>query len=952
MKTHNKSSKILLIVFYSSLLLSLSGIGQTVQWAKTTASGYANVNDIITDAAGNTYVLGDFNGTINLSPFSLSSGGSFDGYLCKRDASGTVLWATRIATGLNEERVRGMAMDASGNIYVGGDFVGTSSFGSTSLTSNSSSRDMVIIKVDAFGSVSWAKRNGGTGDEYVRDIVVSADGNDAYFTGDFTGTSGFGASVPSNGFSDLYVARITYNGIFGLFNRFGGTGSEQGNAITIDASNNIYLTGSIGALTVFGTYSLTPSAKDIFIAKLPASNFNNVTWANNYGSSGNDFGNDITLDAGASVYATGSFDGAVNFGSIGLSSTSVADMFVVKLNATGVAQWAKSGGGIGDDAGNKIAVNTATDVVVSGTIRNSAVFGGSSVGNAGLNDIFVAKLSPAGVFRWVISGGGSGNDFGTAVAANSTDVFAGGGYNIAASFGSFNLSGNNNEAYELKISLCTATTKTVTATACSNYLLNAQTYTATGVYTQTLTNSKGCDSLLTLNLTVNQPTSRSITQTSCSSFAINSQTFTSSGVYTQTLINSKGCDSLLTINLTINQPTSRSITQTSCSSFAINSQTFTSSGVYTQTLTNSKGCDSLLTLNLTINQPTSRSITQTSCSSFAINSQTYTTSGVYTQTLTNSKGCDSLLTINLTINQPTSRSITQIACGSFAVNSQTYTSSGVYTQTLTNSKGCDSLLTINLTINQPTSASMTHTACGSFAVNSQTFTSSGVYTQTLTNSKGCDSLLTLNLTIHQPTSHSITDVACDTYTLNSQVYAASGAYTQTLTNTAGCDSIITLNLTITSIDNTITQNGLILTANETGAGYQWLDCDNANLPISGATAQSFTVTVNGNYAVSITKNSCNKVSACANISTVGMTERSNAAFRIYPNPSNGMVTVNLPATSATGSLKIYDVTGQLVLMTDLKEKNNQIDLSSYSNGIYLLELEQNGALSRIRLIKN
>lgn len=953
MKTYNTRSKISLLVFYSSLFLSLSGICQTVQWAQTTSSSYATVNDIITDAAGNTYILGDFNGTLNLSPFSFTSGGSFDGYLCKRDPNGNVLWATRVATGLNEERVRAMSMDASGNIYIGGDFTGTSTFGSTSLTSISSSRDMVIIKVDAFGSVSWAKRNGNTGDEYVRDIVVSADGNDAYFTGDFSGTSGFGISIPSNGFSDLYVARITYNGIFGLFNRFGGAGSEQGNAITIDAANNIYLTGSIGALTIFGSYSLTPSSSDIFIAKLPASNFNAVTWAYNYGSSGDDYGNDITLDAGSSIYATGSFNGSASFGAYNVSSTSAADMFVVKMNASGVAQWAKSGGGAGDDTGNKIAVNTATDVVVSGTIRSSATFGGIGVGNLGLNDIFVTKLSPAGVFRWAISGGGAGNDFGKAVAANSTHVFAGGGYNITAYFGNFTLSGNNNEAYVLKIGLCTPTTKTVTATACTSYAANSQTYTTSGVYTQTLTNSKGCDSLLTLNLTINQPTSHSITQISCSDFAINSQTYSASGVYTQTLTNSKGCDSLLTINLTINQPTSASMTHTSCGSYAVNLQTYTTSGVYTQTLTNSKGCDSLLTLNLTINQPSSASITQSACASYAINSQTYTTSGVYTQTLTNSKGCDSLLTLNLTINQPTSRSITQISCGSYAINSQTYTSSGVYTQTLTNSKGCDSLLTIDLTINQATSASFTYTACGSYAVNSQTFTTSGVYTQTLTNSKGCDSLLTLNLTINQATSHSMTDVACDTYTLNSQVYTISGTYIQTLTNTVGCDSIITLNLTVTAIDNTVTQNGLTLTANEPGASYQWLDCDNANQPINGATSQSFTATANGNYAVSITKNSCTKVSACTNISTVDMPERqAMVSFQAYPNPSTGIVIINLPLASNGGSLKVYDIAGQLVLSSELKEKSNQVDLSDYSNGIYLLELEQHGSLSRIRLMKN
>ena len=130
--------------------------------------------------------------------------------------------------------------------------------------------------------------------------------------------------------------------------------------------------------------------------------------------------------------------------------------------------------------------------------------------------------------------------------------------------------------------------------------MNGETFTSSGTYTQNLTNVAGCDSTLTLNLTINSPTTASLTETACSSFTLNGETFTSSGTYTQNLTNVAGCDSTLTINLTISSPTTASITETACSSFTLNGETFTSSGTYTQNLTNVAGCDSTLTINLTI----------------------------------------------------------------------------------------------------------------------------------------------------------------------------------------------------------------------------------------------------------------------------------------------------------------------------------------------------------------
>src|SRR5690606_13358728 len=111
---------------------------------------------------------------------------------------------------------------------------------------------------------------------------------------------------------------------------------------------------------------------------------------------------------------------------------------------------------------------------------------------------------------------------------------------------------------------------------------------------------------------------------------------------------------------------------------------------------------------------------------------------------------------------------------------------------------------------------------------------------------GCDSIVTLNLTINNPTTGTDVQTACNSYTwIDNNTYTASNnTATHTIVGGAanGCDSIVTLNLTITTVDNSTTLNANTISANQNGATYRWLDCNNGNAVISGETAQSFTPT--------------------------------------------------------------------------------------------------------------
>ncbi len=298
---------------------------------------------------------------------------------------------------------------------------------------------------------------------------------------------------------------------------------------------------------------------------------------------------------------------------------------------------------------------------------------------------------------------------------------------------------------------CVATKSITTLTACDSVVWNNTTYYNSGTYTFKTTNSGGCDSIATLIFTRDTSFSN-ITVAACDSFQLGNTVYYQSGVYTQVLnnANTKGCDSVVQLNLTINKSTDTTLTITTCDSLVLNGITYKTAGNYVQHLTNAAGCDSTVNFTLVISNTVPITITTAACDSFVLNGITYTSTGTYMQTISGGNGCDSIITLNLTVNHPVVNSIARVACDSFTLNGITYTSSGTYTQKLTTVAGCDSTINLSLTINKSTSSTVTTTGCVNYILNGVTYDSSGTYTQILTNAAGCDSVVTLVLTLTKP----------------------------------------------------------------------------------------------------------------------------------------------------------------------------------------------------------
>ena len=148
---------------------------------------------------------------------------------------------------------------------------------------------------------------------------------------------------------------------------------------------------------------------------------------------------------------------------------------------------------------------------------------------------------------------------------------------------------------------------------------------------------------------------------------------------TYTLVNALGCDSVVTLNLTINNSNSGVDVQTACDTFTwIDGNTYTASNnTATHTLTNATGCDSIVTLDLTFLNSSNSSVDVETCSSYEWKGNLYLESGTYFYDTTNVVGCDSTITLNLTLNEVDSVNLIQYACESYVWNGLTYFNSGL-----------------------------------------------------------------------------------------------------------------------------------------------------------------------------------------------------------------------------------------------------------------------------------
>jgi gliding motility-associated-like protein len=353
-------------------------------------------------------------------------------------------------------------------------------------------------------------------------------------------------------------------------------------------------------------------------------------------------------------------------------------------------------------------------------------------------------------------------------------------------------------------------------TICQNQtkIFGLKTINISGTYFDTLKRASGCDSFVTLHLFVKDTTKKDSFLTTCKNQPIvfNGISRNISGIYRNTLINSKGCDSFVYLHLTVKDTTKKDSFLSICKNQPIvfNGMSRNVSGIYKDTLLNSKGCDSFLYLHLTVNDTTKKDSFRIICKNqfVVFNGQTLNTTGIYKDTLINAKGCDSFIYLHLNVNDTTKKDSFLITCKNQPIffNGILRNTSGLYKDTLVNSKGCDSFVYLNLTVNDTTKKDSFLITCKNQSVifNGMSRNTSGVYRDTLLNSKGCDSFLYLHLTVKDTTKFDTSILICnnDSIFFNNKWLTKSGIYKDTFINTNGCDSFIYLSFTSIPLEYT------------------------------------------------------------------------------------------------------------------------------------------------------
>jgi len=292
----------------------------------------------------------------------------------------------------------------------------------------------VFFSGNLFSQSYWMQKAGGnTIDEA---YSISLDGNsNTYTTGYFSGTASFGStSLTSNGVSDVFVTCTDKNGVFKWAVKAGGSGSCRGMAIKTDASGNSYVTGVFDGSATFGTHTITSAGlQDAFIAKYD--NTGSALWAVDAGGTKSDIGNAIAIDNSGNVLVTGEFAGTAKFGSFLLTSTNNnINVFTAKLDGSGNFLWAKGGTGTHTDRGLGVACDASGNVYVTGQYTDTITF--DNIHKSSLyNAIFIVKYNSSGAEQWFTNAGGGTLNIANAITTdNNSNVYLTGDFTGTLSF--------------------------------------------------------------------------------------------------------------------------------------------------------------------------------------------------------------------------------------------------------------------------------------------------------------------------------------------------------------------------------------------------------------------------------------------------------------------------------------------------------------------------------------
>ena len=285
-----------------------------IQWQRTLGSNLTNESyGIAVDSSENVYVAG---------VHQFNSG--YDLLIAKYNSSGDVQWQRTLGTSAGFEYSGKIALDPSGNLYIGG---------YTQLSPYTADVDFIVVKYDSSGNLQWQRTIGASSADYPGGIAVDGSGN-VYVNG-YLGTY------------NIAIAKYNTSGTLQWQRTLGGSGTDIANGIAVDSSGNSYIIGR--------TSSGGAGGNDFLIAKYDTSG--NLEWQRTLGGTDYETGRGVAVDSSGNVYVTGS----TQYGPAGSN-----DVLIAKYNSSGVIQWQRTLGASGVDNAFGITTDNSGNIYFTG----------------------------------------------------------------------------------------------------------------------------------------------------------------------------------------------------------------------------------------------------------------------------------------------------------------------------------------------------------------------------------------------------------------------------------------------------------------------------------------------------------------------------------------------------------------------------------------------------------
>ncbi len=371
------------------------------------------------DGDGNVHIVGSYSGKIKTASNTLESLGESDLVSAKLTGQGALSWVVT-AGSKKKDRGHDVLVSADGERYVAGYYSGDLDILGRSAKSKGVS-DGVVLKLSNTG-IHWMTPISSKQADAASCLALNGAGTELWVAGWFGDTATLAPSLKSAGKRDVFLAHLNPDsGKAKWAGRAGGKGEDVAFAVALDKAGDVYIAGHFQGTATFGTHTLTASGKDdyeVFVAKAAGAS-GVFEWASSGGGAANDEARGLGLDSQGNVYVTGYHSGPATFGNTTLAHHQNGDLFLARLSPKGVFLWAISSSGSLSEQGSALTVDQKDRVVVAGFHQGTTSLGGKTVKSAGGRDVLLLGVDSGGEVQWLDTAGGAKDDEGLALDLDS-----------------------------------------------------------------------------------------------------------------------------------------------------------------------------------------------------------------------------------------------------------------------------------------------------------------------------------------------------------------------------------------------------------------------------------------------------------------------------------------------------------------------------------------------------